>query len=126
MSISARNWPPDLDRLPGAELIHAGLVALAAGEQTEEALLIEIAAPRLAQGGLEFPPFPTPVLDAEIRLYRKLGERHGAAAYSQYNALLRRLGRFCHALDARYASASVVKSNCFLLACIQQDVGDSA
>jgi hypothetical protein len=56
-----------------------------------ESLLVSIGAPRLGQLGFEVrDPFPAP----EHRLYDLLAERHGDAAHSRYNALIRRLVSF--------------------------------
>lgn len=96
---------PSLDRLPGAELIRAGLADLTQGRETVATLLVEIAAGRLEQSGLTVPPIPVSVTEAEIRLYRKLGEEHGVEADAQYNALLRRLSSFCRALEGRQQRA---------------------
>jgi hypothetical protein len=51
--------------------------------------------------GIEIPETRPQPLDAEIRLYRLLGEEHGVDAYSQYNAHLRQLSSFCRALEGR-------------------------
>ena len=77
--------------LPGAELIDAGLADLASHTETDASLLVSMAAPRLRSLGFDV---PTPFADAELRLYRRLAERHGAAAHGQYNALVRRLVSF--------------------------------
>jgi len=82
------------DRLPGAELIHAGLADLKAGVVTIESLLVSIAAPGLRDVGLAV---DHPIADAELQLYALLSARDGAAAHSQYNALLRRVASFRHA-----------------------------
>jgi hypothetical protein len=77
--------------LPGAELIKQGLADLARREETIEALLVSISAPRLHALGMDVSlPFP----DAELRLYHLLSARHGAAAHSMYNALIRRVVSF--------------------------------
>ena len=77
--------------LPGAELIDAGLADLASRTETDASLLVSMAAPRLRSLGFDV---PVPFADAELRLYRRLAERHGAAAHGQYNALVRRLVSF--------------------------------
>jgi hypothetical protein len=77
--------------LPGAELIDAGLADLASRTETDASLLVSMAAPRLRTLGFDV---PAPFADAELRLYRRLAERHGAAAHGQYNALVRRLVSF--------------------------------
>jgi hypothetical protein len=74
--------------LPGEELVAIGLGDLARGVVSEEALLVSLAAPRLAALGVEV---PNPLPDAEIRLYRLLAERHGDAAHARYNGLVRRM-----------------------------------
>ena len=77
--------------LPGADLIEAGLADLSSGVESIESLLVSMAAPRLRALGFSVPaPFP----DAELRLYHELAARHGAAAHSRYNALVRRLVSF--------------------------------
>ena len=77
--------------LPGAELIEVGLADLAAGVETDEALLVSIAAPRLRALGFDVPP---PFADAELRLYKRLAARYGAGAHARYNGLVRRLVSF--------------------------------
>jgi hypothetical protein len=77
--------------LPGADLIDAGLADLANRTESDESLLVSMAAPRLRALGFDVPePFP----DAELRLYGRLSVRHGAAAHARYNALVRRLVSF--------------------------------
>ena len=84
--------------LPGQELVLKGLDDLARGEETVEALLVSIGAPRLRQAGIDVPePFGSP----EIRLYETLAEEDSDAAHSRYNALVRRLVSFENAADAR-------------------------
>ena len=77
--------------LPGGELIEAGLADLATGTDSDEALLVSMAAPRLPSLGFDL---PAPFADPELRLYHRLVSRHGAAAHSRYNALVRRLVSF--------------------------------
>ena len=74
--------------LPGADLIEKGLRDLEQGTETIESLLVSMSAPRLRARGL---PVAAPIADAELRLYRHLAARHGAAAHSKYNALVRRI-----------------------------------
>ena len=74
--------------LPGEDLIDKGLADLARGEETVEALLVSIGAPRLERIGLRIVrPFPTP----EHRLYALLSRTDPDSAHSRYNALIRRL-----------------------------------
>jgi hypothetical protein len=77
--------------LPGAELIEAGLADLATRTETDESLLVSMAAAQLRSLGFDVPP---PFADAELRLYCRLAERHGAGAHARYNALVRRLVSF--------------------------------
>lgn len=86
--------------LPGHDLISKGLTDLDHGQMnTIEALLIAIGRPRLLNLGFSLPyQFPeTP----EHNLYRKLGDTHGNAAHSQYNALIGRLVSFMRAVEGR-------------------------
>ena len=90
--------------LPGEDLIHAGLRDVAAGVESAEALLVEIAASRLRESGLPVPALPPSDVDAEIRLFRLLSRTHGDDAFGRCNALLRRLVSFTRALDAAAAT----------------------
>ena len=76
-------------RLPGEDLIEAGLEDLRAGRETVAALLVAIGAPRLRRIGLQLPSnLPaTP----EHRLYDLLARNHGDGAHSRYNSLIRQL-----------------------------------
>ena len=82
--------------LPGHELVTAGLEDLAAGRETEAALVVAMAAPRLRALGFEVPengvPFPS------HRLYALLSES-GAGAHSRYNALVGRIASFARAAE---------------------------
>ncbi len=74
--------------LPGEDVIEKGLADLARGEETVEALLVSIGAPRLMRIGLPIVrPFATP----EHRLYALLSRTDPDSAHSRYNALIRRL-----------------------------------
>jgi hypothetical protein len=77
--------------LPGHDLIDAGLRDLREGRESIEALLVSAGAPRLASLGFIV---PTPLPNAEHRLYLRLHAAHGDAAHSRYNALVRRLVSF--------------------------------
>jgi hypothetical protein len=76
---------------PGADLVERGLRDLDAQVESIEALLVSIGAPRLRQLGV---PVEHPIPEPEDRLYRLLQDRHGDAAHSRYNALVRRLVSF--------------------------------
>jgi len=88
----------DAGSLPGEELVRQGLVDLIENRETEAALLVLIAAPRLKELGIEIPDprFSRPF---EHRLYTRLEERLGAAAHSYYNSLVRRVVSYARALE---------------------------
>ena len=74
-------------RLPGEELVEAGLADLG-GVESAEALLVSIGASRLAALGLDVPArLPSP----ELRLYGLLRKTDPDSAHSRSNALVRRL-----------------------------------
>lgn len=80
-----------MGRLPGGDLVAAGLSDLARGAQTAAALLVCIGAPRLRRCGIIVPA----VTDRpERRLYELLSREAPDAAHSRYNALIRRLVSF--------------------------------
>jgi hypothetical protein len=75
--------------LPGEDLIEAGLRDLRAGEETIEALLVAIGAPRLRSLGLRLPnKLPK---NPEHRLYDLLAKDDQDSAHSRYNAYIRKL-----------------------------------
>jgi hypothetical protein len=83
--------PASLETLPGADLVRRGLADLDAGDESTEALLVSIGAPRLQSLGIVLSsPIPTP----EHKLYALLSREKGNAAHSAYNALIRRLVSF--------------------------------
>ena len=88
---------PDLAALPGAELVLRGLRDLERGEESVEALLVLIGAPRLRFLGLDVPHHETGD-SPEHRLYARLSAGDAATAHSRYNALVRRLVSFERAL----------------------------
>lgn len=82
--------------LPGHDLVSAGIADLAAGRDTEQALLVAMAAPRLRALGIDVPPGggETP----SHRLYDLISnEREGAHSY--YNALVARIVSFARAAE---------------------------
>ena len=89
--------------LPGGELLDQGLRDLGAGIRSVSALLVTIAAPRLARLGIQIPgnislsPLP------EQELYDLLVAEHGPEAYRHYRSLLRRLVSLENALDIHSA-----------------------
>lgn len=87
----------DIAALPGGELIREGLRDLAAGRESEAALLVAVGSPRLRRAGLEIPSL-TPD-HAEHRLYEFLARADANSAHSRYNALIRRLVSFERACE---------------------------
>jgi hypothetical protein len=81
----------DLERLPGVDLIQRGATDLNAGNESAEALLVSIGAPRLRSVGIEL---SAPIASPEHKLYLLLAREKGNAAHSAYNALIRRLVSF--------------------------------
>ena len=90
-----------LDDLPGYDLLGRGLADFAAGVTSVESLLVAIAAPRLADLHVLELRGAVAETDAELRLYALLGEQGAPDPYSRYNALLRQLSSFVHALERR-------------------------
>jgi hypothetical protein len=74
--------------LPSADLVERGLHDLERQEETPEALLVSIGAPRLRALGLRV---DTPLPDPEQRLYARLAAEDPDGAHARYNALVRRL-----------------------------------
>jgi hypothetical protein len=89
----------ELERLPGHELILAGIEDLKRGRQTADALLVSIGAERLRAAGLNIPAIPTRDGYPEHELYDLLALEDPDSAHGRYNALLRRLVSFEHALE---------------------------
>jgi hypothetical protein len=84
--------------LPGEELVLEGLGDLSAGRETEAALAIEIAAPRLRALGIDVSPRnDSPGRSPEHRLYALLSAQPDA--HSRYNALLRRIASYSRAAE---------------------------
>lgn len=98
MAILARMSDPQRSdpALPGQDLIERGLLDLARCNESIEALLVSIGAPRLRRIGLTVPPV---FADAERRLYERLAESGSDTAHGRYNALVRRLVSFERAAE---------------------------
>jgi hypothetical protein len=80
-------------------MVEQGLLDARNGQTSIESLLVAICAPRLEALGLD-PYGPTGrVFEPELALYALLGE--APDPYSRYNALLRELSSFVHALEHR-------------------------
>ena len=68
-----------------------GIDDLRSVEESVEALLVSIGAPRLQAAGIRV---PTPLASPEHRLYKLLAAEKGDGAHSAYNSLIRRLVSF--------------------------------
>ncbi|MBA3807222.1 MAG: hypothetical protein H0X28_02315 [Solirubrobacterales bacterium] len=82
--------------LPGRDILDAGLVDLAVGRESESALLVAMAAPRLRALGIA-----VPVGGGEVpshRLYELLSETC-EGPHSRYNALVARVVSFARAAE---------------------------
>ena len=89
------------DVLPGADLVEKGVADLANGRLTVEALLVAIGAERLRGLGVPVVARENLPTEPEHRLYAKILEENPRDAHSQYNAVVRRLVSFEHALEQR-------------------------
>src|SRR5690242_6327310 len=93
---------PDRENLaiyPGGDLVAKGLADLDGGMLTEEALLVLVASTRLTGLGftIRIPDgVPRPY---EHALYEAIIKRLPRAAYSAYNALIRKVVSFAQAYD---------------------------
>ena len=81
----------DIRRLPGGDLVVAGLRDLAHGEETVESLLVSIGATQLRLLGFAV---ESPFADGEHRLYERLRLEDEDGAHGRYNALVQRLFSF--------------------------------
>ena len=87
-------------RLPGHELVSAGLADISAGRESEASLLVRMAAPRLRSLGVDVPSGEGG--SPSHRLYEMLTDGDDGA-HSRYNALVGRIVSFARA--AEHASA---------------------
>lgn len=85
--------------LPGADLIHDGLRDYRDQRHTIASCLVRMARRRLANAGL-MEQSTRHDIEAELDLYHLLSHE-GNQAHSRYNALIRELVSFEHALDLR-------------------------
>lgn len=93
-----RDIPTDL---PGNDFVSAGIADLTAGRETEYAMLVAMAAPRLRALGFEIP-----VSNVEYpshRLYELIATKE-SDAHSRYNALVGRVVSFARAVEHAPAS----------------------
>lgn len=87
--------------LPGEAMVRRGLLDLAAGKLSAEALTVSLAPTRLARLGIDLPDNPALPPDRESALYFRLGETIGGDPYYRYNSLRRELDSFLEALEGR-------------------------
>ncbi|MEI6072071.1 MAG: hypothetical protein WCS31_09780 [Verrucomicrobiae bacterium] len=91
----------NLDGLPGAGIIRAGIKDLLARRTTVSSCLAVVALPKLQATAFVPGDFIPHFLQGELTLYRIL-RNEGGDAYSRYNSLLRELSSFERALSARF------------------------
>lgn len=92
-----------LERLPGAEIVLAGIADLEAGRKSVSASAVQCAAPRLRRAGLDAPS-ATGDTPAAHELYSQLSEELGDRAHSRYNAILARVASFAGAAERARSS----------------------
>ena len=83
------------------EILGNGLRDLEAGIRSVDALLVQVAAPRLTRCGIQIPPTGSSSKLPEHELFRLLSVDHGPEAYRHYRSLLRRLVSLENALDSQ-------------------------
>lgn len=96
--------------LPGTDLVDRGLKDLRDGRLTLEALLVAVGAPRLSALGFLMPAPERIPPRPEFKLYSLLAARDERTAHSCYNALIRRLVSFEHAVEFQQARAARAQS----------------
>ena len=87
-----------LEKLPGAEIVLAGIADLKSGRMSANALAVQSAAPRLRSLGFEARSAEGDIPAAHL-LYRELHRELGDAAHSRYNAILSRVASFARAAE---------------------------
>lgn len=87
-----------LEKLPGAEIVLAGIADLKAGSMSVNALAVQSAAPRLRALGLEAGETEGEA-PAAHQLYQLLHRDLGDGAHSRYNAILGRVTSFAQAAE---------------------------
>jgi len=89
-----------LSTYPGGDLVAKGLHDLEVGVQSEEALLVMVAGPRLRGLGIEFQDLKSVALPYEHRLYESIEQRMPRGAHTAYNALIQRIVSFANSYRA--------------------------
>jgi len=82
--------------LPGSDLVRDGIADLRAGRQTEAAMLVAMAAPRLRALGLDVPEWTGS--EPSHQLYEMLCSTV-QSPHSRYNALVARIVSFARAAE---------------------------
>lgn len=92
--------------MPGGDLVGQGLSDPRAGVQSEAALLLLVAKPRLEGLGISLAE-PKNLLNEmpSHALYDFLARELGDDAHSRYNSLIRRIVSFAHALEREHSRA---------------------
>ncbi len=90
-AFATSHFATSVPELPGVEFVRDGIADLAAERETESALLVSMAAPRLRLLGVRL---AATIPDAEMRLQKRLLAAYGDAAHARYNALRRRIVSF--------------------------------
>ena len=90
------------DGLPSADRILEGLEDDHCGRHSIPACLVRMARPRLIRAGIMNSSHPHDD-GAELDLYQLVSATEGRQSFSRYNALVRELISFEHALDHRLA-----------------------
>lgn len=85
-------------RLPGAEIVLAGIADLEAGRESVNASAVQCASRRLRRLGLNARGVDGDV-PATHELYRQLRSDLGDGAHSRYNAILSRVASFAGAAE---------------------------
>jgi len=91
------------DGLPGADRVLEGLRDYHGGRHTIPACLVRMARPRLIRAGMMSSPAPGDD-GAELELYQLVSSSGTRQSFSRYNALVRELISFEHALDHRLST----------------------
>lgn len=89
---------PALEKLPGAEIVLAGIADLKEGRLSANALAVQLAASRLRALGLDATSTEDD-MPAAHRLYEQLNRELGDGAHSRYNAILSRVTSFARAAE---------------------------
>lgn len=87
-----------LRRLPGAEIVLAGIADLRSEHESVNASAVESARPRLLRAGVSVPT-GRDRSPAAHRLYKQLADEMGDGAHMRYNAILTRVESFARAAE---------------------------